>query len=252
MSEPKKDAPKSALPKKGGRIRPVSRSTNFASVRNLKCFKELHKKLVDEGVSGRIVAAWVQDDRNEMTNMTPASLVNLLTEYRMSIPATKRAGPLNVVFEKSVAEVKAGLNELDEMHRLYKIQMDRVGIDFKTEQNIKKLLPSMTQEIRTAREILASAAQLKMDLGINDRKLGTMNVDATLMADVATRYADNPGVAKVLDSSESRRKVLAIAERLLSIAERSDRNPEFAEEMDALSDDAVPGDLIDMPVTSKG
>jgi hypothetical protein len=79
-----------------------------------------------------------------------------------------------------------------------------------------------------------------------------MSVDATLMADVATRYADNPGVAKVLDSSESRRKVLAIAERLLSIAERSDRNPEFAEEMDALSDDATPGDLIDMPPESKG
>jgi hypothetical protein len=128
--------------------------------------------------------------------------------------------------------------------------MDRVAIDFKTEQNIKKLLPSMTQEIRTAREILASAAQLKMDLGINDRKLGTVSVDATLMADVATRYADNPGVVKVLDSSESRRKVLAIAERLLSIAERSDRNPEFAGEMDDLSN-ATAGDLIDMPDTSK-
>lgn len=251
MSEPKK----AALPKKGGRIRPVSRSTNFASVRNLKCFKELHKKLVEEGVSGRIVAAWVQDERNEMTHMTPASLVNLLTEYRMSIPATKRAGPLNIVFEKSVAEVKAGLDELDEMHRLYKMQMERVGIDFQTEKNIKKLLPSMTQEIRTAREILSSAAQLKMDLGINDRKLGSVNVDATLMADVASRYADNPGVAKVLDSSESRRKVLAIAERLLSIAERTDRNPEFAGEMDGLSDtlDTSPaGDLIDMPSGTKG
>jgi len=44
--------------------------------------------------------------------------------------------------------------------------------------------------------------------------------------------------------------VLAIAERLLSIAERSDRNPEFAGEMDDLSS-TPEGDLIDMPDTSK-
>jgi hypothetical protein len=234
------------LPKKGGRVRPVSRATNFTSLRSCKCFKDMHKRLVEDGVSARIVAEWMQNERNEMTNMTIPSLVNLLNDYRMSIPAAQRAGPLNQVFANAVEEVKHGLDELDEMHRLYKIQMQRIEIDFQTEKNIKKLLPTMTQEIRTAREILSSASQLKMDLGIHQRQLGKVDVETTLMADVAERYADSPAVARVLDSGESRRKVLGLAERLLSIADRSERHPELVSQLERLA--PLPEDVADAAV----
>lgn len=213
----------------------MSRSTNFSGIRNLKCFKELHKRLVEEGQPAKLVAEWVQQERNEMTQYTVGTLTNMLTEYRYSIPAVQRAGPLNQVFQKAVEEVKEGLDELDEMHRLYKVQMQRIEIDFQTEKNIKKLLPSMTQEIRTAREILSSAAQLKMDLGINQRNIGKVDVETTLMADVATRYADSPSVVRVLDSGESRRKVLGLAERLLAIADRSERHPEVIDQLEELA-----------------
>jgi hypothetical protein len=213
------------------------------------------------------VAHFIQEERNELTHLSPVYLQNLLTEYRLSLPAAQRAGPMNVVFQKAVKEVQEGLNELDELHSLYKLQMERIKIDFQTEKNIKKLLPSMTQEVRTAREILSSAAQLKMDLGIHDRKLGTVGVEATILADVATRYADSPGVVKVLDSAESRRKVLAVAEKLLSMADRAERTPETIDVLsggqrdapddvvesshgeDVVSDDA---DVFDMPSESEG
>lgn len=239
------------LPKpRTGRVRPMSRSTSFPVLRNLKCFKELHKRLVEEGQPAKLVAEWVQNERNEMTQYTIGSLANMLSDYRYSLPAVQRAGPLNPVFANAVEQVKQGIDELDEMHRLYKLQMQRIEIDFQTEKNIKKLLPTMTQEIRTAREILSSAAQLKMDLGINQRNIGKVDVETTLMADVATRYADSPAVARVLDSGESRRKVLGLAERLLAIADRSERHPEVIDQLEALApvtDGTGAVDVVDVP-----
>lgn len=229
------------------RIKPVSRQTKFSALRNLKCFKELHRRLIDEGQPLRPTAKWVQEERNEMTSIPFDNLVKHLHDYRASIPAAERAKPLNKMFENAANEVVAGLDELEEMHRLYKVQMERISIDFQTEKNIKKLLPTMSQEIRTAREILASSAQLKMDLGLNERHLGKVDVETTLLADVAEKYADSPAVGKVLDDGESRRKVLGLAERLLAIADRAERHPEVADQLEALAtggdaEDAVPED----------
>lgn len=217
------------------RLRPVSRQTKFSALRNLKCFKELHQRLIEQGMPLRPTAKWVQEERNEMTSIPLDNLVKHLHEYRNSIPAAQRAKPLNKMFENAANEVVAGLDELEEMHRLYKIQMERIGIDFQTEKNIKKLLPTMSQEIRTAREILASSSQLKMDLGLNERHLGTVDVETTLLQDVAEKYADTPGVGKVLDDGNSRRKVLGLAERLLAIADRAERHPEVADQLEALA-----------------
>lgn len=226
------DEPK--VPKKS-RLKSVSRKPGFPTIRNLKCFKELHKKLVEEGMPLKTAARWVQEERNELTSMSFETAVKALHEYRASIPAAQRAKPLNKMFQNAVDEVREGLDELQEMTRLYKVQMQRIEIDFQTEKNIRKLLPTMSQEIRTAREILSASAQLKMDLGINERHLGTMDVETTLLADVAEKYADSPAVAKVLDDGDSRRKVLGLAERLLSIADRAERHPEVADQLEALA-----------------
>lgn len=215
----------------------MSRNTNHPAVRNLKCFPEVHKKLVEEGVPLRVIARYVQGERNEMTNLAESTVINHLHNYRNSIPAAQRAGPLNVVFEKAADQVMEGLDELQEMQRLYKIQMQRIEIDFQTEKNIKKLLPSMTQEIKAAREILSNSAQLKMDLGLAERHLGKVDVDVetTLLEDVTEKYANSPSVTKVLDSGDSRRRVLGLAERLLSIADRAERHPEVMDELEELA-----------------
>lgn len=217
------------------RVRPISRRRDFSTIRNLKCFKELHKRLIEQGHPVKTTARWIQEERNELTDLPFETVAKFLYDYRESIPATQRAKPLNLAVEKAVEEVHEGIEELQELHRLYKVQMQRIEIDFQTEKNIKKLLPTMSQEIRTAREILSASAQLKMDLGLNERHLGTVDVETTLLADVAEKYADSPAVAKVLDDGESRRKVLGLAERLLSIADRAERHPEVADQLEALA-----------------
>lgn len=223
-----------SLPRKS-RVKPVSRANNFANLRKLKSFKELHRRLIEQGHPLRTTAKWLQEEQHELTSTSFEALVSQLHEYRNSIPPAQRAKPLNVVFERAAEEVVEGLDELAELQRLYKLQMARVEIDFQTEKNIKKLLPTMSQEVRTAREILSASAQLKMDLGIHDRHLGKVDVETTLLSDVAEKYADSPEVEKVLNDDESRRRVLGLAERLLSIADRAERHPEVADELDALS-----------------
>ena len=218
------------------KIQPVSRPRKSVApaLRKLACFPEIHKRLIQEGQSLRTVRSWLREERL-LPELSDENLLKQLQDYRTSVPAAEKAKPLNIVVERAAEEIRKGLDELAEMERLYVLQMERIDIDFKNEKNIKKLLPTMTQEIRTAREILSASAQLKMDLGLDERHLGKVDVEATLLADVAEKYADSPAVAQVLDSGESRRKVLGLAERLLAIADRAERHPEVADQLDALS-----------------
>jgi hypothetical protein len=56
-----------------------------------------------------------------------------------------------------------------------------------------------------------------MDLGLSKRHLGKMDVEARLLADVAVQY-NKPEVQNVLANPQSRKKVLGLAERLMSRA----------------------------------
>ncbi len=217
------------------RVKPVSRNVDHSSVRNLRCFKEVHRRLIDNGESARSVARYIQDEQREQTEVALPTLVQRLISYRSTVPAMQRAGPMSKHYEAAAAEVSEGIDELKELTRLYNIQMERISIDFQTEKNIKKLLPTMSQEMRTAREILATSSQLKMDLGVHQRNLGKIDVETTVMADVAARYAESPAVATVLKDGDSRRKVLGLAERLMAIADRAERNPEVIDQLEALA-----------------
>lgn len=220
------------------RIRPLSRETRFLRLRGLKCFKEVHQRLL-EGWAPSKVAQFVQEDCKEYTDIGRESLESQIKEYRASLP------PGEVVKERlprfhaeQAAKVEQGFDELGEMQKLYQMQLERIEIDLKTEKNIGKLMPSMTQEMRAAREILSDIAQLKMDLGVNERHLGKMDISAKVVEDVSSRYA--PAVGKAMENPDSRRKLLGIAERFLSLASgdvRADNEPEEAPPPEAEEDE---------------
>lgn len=65
-------------------------------------------------------------------------------------------------YVEDVKRAEMEINELNELIRLYKLQMDRISIDYNLEKNIlKKLMPTMSNEIKTALEILKAIAVLK-------------------------------------------------------------------------------------------
>jgi hypothetical protein len=205
-----------AKPKKRSfRTRPVSRDTAHHRIRTLVCFHEVYDKILD-GWPLTEVARFIQDVKKEATDITRVGLVAALQDYRNTIPPaelTKKR--LTSTYMDAVKEVEEGLDELQELEKLYKMQMGRITIDVQNEKNIKKLLPTTGQELRIAREILSTYADLKMDLGLSKRHLGQMDVEARILADVAVRY-NKPEVQNVLANPQSRKKVLSLVERLMS------------------------------------
>lgn len=210
-------------------VRPVHRETRFGKLRSLKCFDEVHRRIC-EGWGITDVARFIQDEQQEYVEITHDSLVQALKDYRASIPPALRAArTLPKAITAAVEEVTKGMDELTALEDLYAIQRQRIDIDGEVEKKIGKLIPTMTQEIRVAREILQSYADLKMDLGLSKRHLGQLDVDAKVVADVTGRYG-KASVEKVMKSPESRRKVLGIAEKILQLAaKRGVEGPKAAE-----------------------
>jgi hypothetical protein len=127
--------------------------------------------------------------------------------------------------------------------------MKRIGIDFGTEQKINKLMPSMTSEIREARQLLESMAQLKLDMGLIDRAPQEVNVnvdgavEAVLTGPEMDEYPES--VKEVLKNAESRRRVKGIVDRFVKLGAKPGvlakalGNGEPAEETDDEMDEAV-------------
>lgn len=202
-------------PKRSARVRPVSRDSGQPRIRGLRSFQEVYDRILD-GWPLSEVARFIQEVKKEAVDMTRPGLVAALTDFRNTIPPaelTKKR--LTQKYIKAAQEVEEGVDELKELEKLYRLQMQRVEIDFTHEKNIKKLMPTTGQEVRIAKEILSTYADLKMDLGLSKRHLGQVDVDARLMHDVALRY-NKAEVQEVMDNAQSRKKVLGLVERLLS------------------------------------
>lgn len=198
------------------RIRPVSRETRFQRIRGLKCFEEVHQRILDGWAPSRL-AKFIQEERKECLDITQPSLDTQLGEYRASLPKGEVAQKFMPPFMQAALEqVDKDFNSLDEARKLYQMQLKRVNIDLAKEEKIGKLFPSMTQEIRAAREILSDISALEMDLGLNKRHLGQVDVEARVLTDVTARYDDATG--QLVQDPESRRKLLGIAERFRSLA----------------------------------
>lgn len=239
-------------PKRATRVRPISRDPGKGRIRNLKCYPEVYERILD-GWPLSEIARFIQELKKESEDITRASLIATLQDFRATIPPaelTKRR--ITPVYQKAAEQVEEGIDELRELEKLYRLQMTRIDIDFTTEKSIRKLMPSTGQEVRIAKEILIAYADKKMDLGLSKRHLGQVEVDARLMHDVAVRY-NKPEVQQVMSDAQSRKKVLNLVERLLSKSSAS-LEPDQPMTIDVMAEPAPEGDLLfegdDDPIAS--
>jgi|WetSurMetagenome_2_1015567.scaffolds.fasta_scaffold11994_6 hypothetical protein len=201
----------------------TGRDTRFPKIRALRCFQEVYDRLC-AGWSMPELARFIQEERQEYLDVTRSGLAQQLADFRKTVPAghlVQKRFP--EVFDKAKARVEAGLNELEELEELYRVQKARIDIDYNTEKSIKKLMPSMTGEIREARQLLESMATLKMDMGIITRAQKTgpgvnvsVEVEAKLHEEVSAQFG-SPEVKAVLESPESRRRVMGVVERFMKL-----------------------------------
>ena len=202
-------------------MRPVSRSTSFEKLRACRCFPEVHERVV-KGYSPAQVAKFIQDENDEYTDASHNTLKTTIERYRRALPpGTLAQHALSVDHIAAIEEAEEAIDTIQEMTRMYRMQLKRIKVDFQTEQAIGKLFPTMTQEMRVAGEFLKGIAQLQMDLGIHTRHLGTIDVDveARMLGQIDARY-EGTEIGKVLADPKKRRRLMNIAEHALSLASR--------------------------------
>jgi hypothetical protein len=182
------------------------------------------------------LARYVQEECKEYTHVTRQSLSDILKSYRNHLPpAMFIAKRMPQSFEKAAETVRKGIDELAELEKLYELQMRRIGIDENTEKKINKLMPTMTQEVRVAAEILGRIATLKQDLGLSEHHLGKLELEAKLHTEVEGKYGSQAVIA-VISDPQKRRKVLGLAERLLASSNKSKEDPELDDNLNEIID----------------
>jgi hypothetical protein len=210
-------------------LKPPGRETRSKKLRALSCYQEVYERIC-AGWPLAQVARFIQEERHEYTAISRHGLEQQLADFRKTMPPGDLvAKRFPEVFDQAKEAVVQGIDELKELEELYRIQMHRVSVDFATEKGIGKLMPSMTAEIREARNLLESMANLKMEMGVLSRapkgvdvSVG-VEVEATLSEDLMARFGDG-AVGKVLQDPESRRKVMGVVERFLKLPASDDTN----------------------------
>lgn len=182
----------------------------FAMLRKLPCYQELHSKL-SKGRPVAEVADFIREQRKMLQDVPRDKLIALLKEYRATLnPADVLGGFAPEEVRDARAKVEEGINELDELGFLYTTQKERIQEERKIEQRIQKLIPGFGKEIGLAKDILEARAKLKMDLGLDQRHLGALEVGETIRLErMAERHS--PQVQEAMRNPESRQRILSVA-----------------------------------------
>ena len=187
------------------------------ALRKCGCFPEVDKRL-RTGSSTPEIASMIQDEYGELTHLSHKYVQQLIKAHRSSLPPTELAlttsdSRVAKTARKKLAE---GLNELEEMEKLFKIQIERINIDFGNERKIKKLFPTTGREVYVAVKILKQSADLKSDLGIYQKQLGTVEITGKAAIAIADRTG-NDSIGGIVRDADSRRKVLSMVTRLMTL-----------------------------------
>lgn len=196
------------------------------------------------GWSSAELVKFIQIESKELVTLSTGYVRKMLDDLRRAIPPAElmMTTQNTMVAMNAANKVSIGLNELDELNKLYEMQMNRIKIDVDNETKINKLFQTTGREIFYAMKILKQSSDLKMDLGIAKRQLGEVAVTATSGIQISDRY--NDGIGKVMTDPDSRRKVLGMVETLMSLGARASLDAsEIINSAAAVSDDI---DVIDV------
>ena len=189
----------------------------FIELRSLDCFDMVRSRLV-HGHSPFEVAKYIVEESGEFSKFTRiktiAGLKDLLNDFRGELKSSEIVSRVIPEAVKGIMEkMDKGVNELDELQYLYLLQKDRIEIDYATEKKINKLFKSTGNEVVVAMGLLKLMANLKQDLGLMKRDLGTLEVDHTLLAELPYK---SKAVEEVMSDPSSRAKVVGLVRRMFS------------------------------------
>lgn len=205
------------------KILPVSRinSGGQSKFRSAKCFQEIDRRIRLGWSTSDLVVA-IHEEFNECTDVKDGYLKKLVDDYRRTIPPSELVGAAvnSAVARNATRTLVDGLNEIQELERLYRLQAERLEMAWANEKKFNMTFPNTGKEVFVAMKIVKQSADLKMDLGLLRRQIGTVEVTGRLAADATERYGKD-FIGKVIADPDSRHKVLFLAERLMNLTARA-------------------------------
>jgi hypothetical protein len=196
------------------KIASLSKYRKFAKLRGLRCFNIIDK-MIRDGYALTQVAEFIQVESGEYTDVQRDSLSELLRNYRSSLP------PAEIVsihqsrnFLDAARNLKDGVKVLDELEYLYRLQKLRIEHFVGKEEETGVMTKAMSREMDSARMLVDKIHTVRLDLGMDERHLGTLTIQAEAIAAAEERYGGR--VAEVLRNPEKRRRVLTVLEAVTS------------------------------------
>lgn len=214
----------------------------YKRFRNLSCREELDVRLKSDNTISS-TTKWLQEEKQECTDISPASLRTMLTNYKNNYllkqeiaqeSYNKRYGRYSLK-----RNVSKELDELEELEKLYDLHVNRIEDGRKSEIEVGMINKQVSKDIGLAVNILKKHHDIKMDLGIDGgRNLGTMGVRQEFTEII--RKSHGKEVADAFSNPGSRSKVLGAARALLS------------QGVDDLDVEDAEFELVDEPTDEKG
>ena len=203
-------------------VHPISRDdggqTKFHA---LECYPELRAK-VTQGVPIPEVARWLQDEKKQYIDVTRESLTRMLYRFKQRIPPAERQTisprAAQELLDKERERIEFKVQPVKELEKLYLKQMERIAIDTAHEKEIGKLFGSTSNEMRLAMDMLVKLQSLQVEAVGDPGSAGAGKGagDQQQFSMTLAMHATRPGVQQVVQSAESRRKVLGVARTMVA------------------------------------
>ena len=217
LSKKQSEAKKKASPRT---YRRRSSSTTMR-LRKLKCFPEV-EEMVKAGEYARTIAAFIQEEAGEYLEVSFDAVIRSVYRYRQSLD---KGGIVTQPGQEDVDEDDP-MFELKAMEDKFRIQSDRIDMEVATEKALKKLFSTTHKEFEIFNLMGKDILKLK-------KQLNLLNSDAGPRGK-SKGHVGRLDIARVVESPESRHKVLSFMETMIE-------NPD-------LMDDLLEAkDSIDLP-----
>jgi len=198
------------------------REGSFKRIKALNCIQTVQSMLKLRDTL-RTIADYIQKDQKEMLDITTGSLVSILGRYRKAFMTPSDLHKEDMVdrYGSKADEFINGLIEIDELSKLYALQMKRIGVGMELEEKLHFLDKKINIEIDLALRILKKSHDIKMDLGVGGgRNLGTMGIRPEFSSNLETIYGSD--VLDTFNNPDSRSKVFSAMKVLLVDSGMSD------------------------------
>jgi hypothetical protein len=151
--------------------------SGFKRIKELDCFDEVDAR-IKAGISPDEVARWLQEDMFQLGDIQRDSVRRQLYRFKASLPPAELLKAIEepLFIKKAIDKMRRGINEIDELEKLYLFQLRRISKDAETEDKINKLFKGTNKEIQLATELLEKMVKLKMELGLLDRQPDRLQV----------------------------------------------------------------------------